>query len=112
LARHAKAVDRRARATRLSILTVIWLSGLAAGFFGLLAAVARYGCGANDNGLACRGSGSIVGILIVIAVVGVVTAVTVMTHDRMPRRVIAIGCVGLGAVMVCFIAARSLLGTV
>jgi hypothetical protein len=88
------------------------LSGLAAGFFGLLGAAARYGCGANEAGLACRTSGSVVGALIVIAVISVVTAVTVMTHDRTPRSVLVIGTAGLAALVLCFIAARSLLGTV
>jgi hypothetical protein len=96
----------------LSTVSIVWLCGLVAGFFGLLAAAARYGCGSSDNGLACRGSGSVVGVLIVVAVIAVVTAVTVMTHDRPPRRVVAIGGIGLAALVFCFVAARALLGTV
>ena len=91
---------------------MVWLGGLAAGFFGLLAAAARYGCGASDNGLACRGSGSLLGILVVLAVVAVVTAVTVLSHERAPRHVLVLGAVGLIALMGCFMAARSLLDTV
>jgi hypothetical protein len=112
LPRHAKVVDRRARTTRVSTVGVVWLAGLAAGFFGLLGAAARYGCGANDHGFGCRGSGSVVGVLIVVAVVAIVTAVTVLSFDRDPRRVIGIGGLGLIALAVCFVAARTLLGTV
>jgi hypothetical protein len=112
LARHAKLVDRRARGIRLSTVAVIWLSGLAAGFFGLLGAAAKYGCGSSDDGLACRTSGSVVGILIVLAVVIVVTAVTVLTHDRPARPVLVIGGLGLLVLVSCFVAARVLLGTV
>jgi hypothetical protein len=112
LPRHAKVVDRRVRTIRLSTITVVWLAGLAAGFFGLLGAAARYGCGASDTGLGCRTSGSVVGVLIVIAVIAVVTAVTVMTHDRTTRSVMMIGAAGLAALVLCYIAARSLLATV
>jgi hypothetical protein len=97
---------------RLSTVAVVWLCGLAAGFFGLLSAAARYGCGAGDNGLACRTSGSVVGILVVIAVIVVVTTVTVMSHDQPPRRLITMGASGLAALLLCFIAARALLSTV
>jgi DMSO/TMAO reductase YedYZ heme-binding membrane subunit len=112
LPRHAKIVDRRARTTRLSTVTLVWVCGLAAGFFGLLAAAARYGCGADDNGFACRTSGSAVGVLILIGVVAVVTAVTVLTHNRPPRRVLAIGGVGIVGLALCLVCARMLLGTV
>ncbi|MDT4925565.1 MAG: hypothetical protein QOG01_3278 [Pseudonocardiales bacterium] len=90
----------------------MWIGGLAAGFFGLLGAVARYGCGVNDNGLACRGSGSTLGVLIVVAVVSVVTVVTVLSHERPPRRVLVVGGAGLIALLGCFLAARGLLDTV
>jgi hypothetical protein len=112
LPRHAKAVDRRARTVRLSTVVVVWIGGLVAGFFGLLSAAARYGCGATDTGLACRKSGSVVGVLVVLAVIGVVTTVTVMSHDRPPRRLMTIGLTGLAALLLCFIAARALLSTV
>jgi hypothetical protein len=78
----------------------------------LLGAAARYGCGSSDTGLACRTSGSVLGILIVVGVIAVVTAVTVLTHERPPRRVVITGGVGLAALALCLIAARSLLGTV
>jgi hypothetical protein len=93
-------------------VAVVWLGGLGAGFFGLLGAAAKYGCGANDHGLACRTSGSVVGVLIVVAVVIVVTAVTVLTHERTPRGVVVAGGLGLVVLVLCFVAARLLLGTV
>ena len=112
MARHARSFDQRASTVRRSTVAAIWLGGLAAGFFGLLGAAAKYGCGANDHGLACRTSGSALGVLVVVAVVAVVTAVTVLTHERPPRRVLTIGGIGLVALLVCFLAARALLGTV
>jgi hypothetical protein len=112
LPRHAKVVDGRTRKIRVSTIFVVWVGGLAAGFFGLLGTVARYGCAASDDGLACRTSGSVVGVLIVIAVVVIVTAVTVMTNDRPRRRVIIVGAVGFAGLAFCFAAARTLLGTV
>jgi hypothetical protein len=93
-------------------MAVVWLAGLAAGFFGLLGAAARYGCGVNDKGLACTGSGSTLGVLLVLAVITVVTVVTVRIHDREPRRVITIGAVGLVALALCLLFARMLLDTV
>jgi multisubunit Na+/H+ antiporter MnhB subunit len=78
----------------------------------LLSAAARYGCGASDTGLACRPSGSVVGVVIVLAVILVVTAVTVLTQDRPPRRLFTVAALGLLALLLCFIAARSLLATV
>ena len=112
MARHVRSFDRRASTVRRSTVVAVWLGGLAAGFFGLLAAAAKYGCGANDHGLACRTTGSALGVLVVIAVVAVVTVVTVLTHERPPRRVLTLGGAGLLALLVCFVAAQALLGTV
>jgi hypothetical protein len=111
LARHAKGVDGRIRVIRLSTLAVVWLAGLAAGFVGALSAVARYGCGTNDDGFACRGSGSLVGVLIVAAAIVIVVAVTLMTHDRPARRVLTVGGVGVASLVICLVAARGLLST-
>jgi hypothetical protein len=110
VSRHARDADQRLRVVRLSALGVIWLCGLAAGFFGLLSAAARYGCDSGD-GFACRGSGSAVGVLLVVAVVGIVTTVTVLTHERPARDVLVISGVGLAALVCCLVAARSLLAT-
>lgn len=90
----------------------MWLCGLAAGFFGLLSAAARYGCSDSDKGFACGTSGSLVGGLVVVAVIAVVTAVTVMTYDRPARRVLTVGGIGIVALAICFGAARGLLATV
>ncbi|HKC28180.1 MAG TPA: hypothetical protein VKB75_09230 [Jatrophihabitans sp.] len=109
---HAKSDDRRIRAIRVSMIGLVWLVGLAAGFFSILAAAARYGCGRNDSGLACRTSGSALGVLLVIAVISIVAAVTVMTHDRPARRVVIAGGIGLAALVACLVAASGLLGTV
>jgi hypothetical protein len=111
LAKHPKAVDSRARTTRFVIVAVIWVCGLLAGFYGLLGAAARYGCNANDDGFACRRSGSVVGVLITVAVVAIVAAVTLMTHGRSTRQLIAVGGFGLLALAFCFGAARILLAT-
>jgi hypothetical protein len=112
LPRHARTVDKRSRTVRFTTLTVVWIGGLAAGFLGLLGVAARYGCAVNDDALACRGSGTMLGVLIVIAVVGVVTLVTVLSHERPPRRVLFVGGAGLVALLGCFLAARGLLDTV
>jgi hypothetical protein len=93
-------------------VSVIWLAGLAAGFFGLLSAAAKYGCASTDRGLGCRTSGSILGTLVVVAVVAVVTLVTVVTHDQPTRRVVVVGIAGLVVLGACFVAARLLLATI
>lgn len=95
----------------MSTVAAVWLVGLFAGFFGLLGAAARWGCGMHDNGLACHPSGSLLGVLIVVVVVGVVTGVTVLVSGRSTRGVLAIGGMGLVALVLCWIAARSLLAT-
>ena len=112
MARARGEADRRARAIRLGTLALVWLAGLVAGFFGLLSAVATYGCSDSDPGLACRTSGSLLGAVVVLAVIAVVTAVTVLSHDRPPRVTGLLAGSGLAALVVCFVAARMLLDTV
>ena len=67
----------------------------------------------NDNGLACRGSGTALGLLIVVAVVLVVTAGTLLIQDARswPARLLRLfaAVVFLAA---CFLGARALLDTV
>jgi hypothetical protein len=104
-------VDRRLRAIRLSTVSLIWICGLAAGFFGLLGAAARYSCSAHEKGFGCRTSGTVVGILVLLAVIVVVTAVTVLTYDRPARRVVTVGAVGFAVLLVCFAVARVLVAT-
>jgi hypothetical protein len=109
--RRAEDVDRRVHTIRVGTVLLVWLCGLAAGFYGLLAAAARYGCGVHQTGLACRGSGSLIGILIVIVVIAVVTAVTIVVPNRPPRGVLIAGGAGLAALVLCLVAARSVLAT-
>lgn len=111
-ARHARSADSRERRVRLSTLLAIWLAGLAAGFFGILASFARYGCGAAAQGLGCSTSGTVLGALVIIAVVALVTAVTVVTFEREPRRVLVVGAIGLAGLGLCYLAAQALLSTV
>lgn len=110
--RHAEPVDARARSVRVATLLVIWLGGLAAGFFGLLGAVARYGCSARDRGLACGGTGTFVGVLVILAVIAVVTLVTVLTYARPTRQTLLVGVGGAVGLALCYLAARGLLSTV
>jgi hypothetical protein len=104
-------VDRRLRAIRRFTVSVIWLAGLAAGFFALLGAAAKYGCTNGNNGFGCRTSGSVAGMLLVAAVIAVVIAATVLTHDRPRRRVLIVGAAGFAALAICFAAAQALLAS-
>jgi hypothetical protein len=110
--RHAKAVSSRSRAARATALAVVWLGGLAAGFFALLSVSARYTtCSASAHGLACRPAGTAIGGTLVIGVIATVTAATVLTHDRGPGRSATWGLLGAAALIVCYLAAHALLGT-
>jgi hypothetical protein len=109
--RHAKVDDRRQRVIRRSAIAFVWLCGLGAGFTALLAATARYGCAADDSGMACRPSGSALGIVLAVTVIAVVVAVGVLTAGQPARRVFVVGGAGVAAFAVCFVAARSLLAT-
>jgi hypothetical protein len=112
LARPRSRSVARSRNVRLATVAVVWLAGLAAGFFALLSAAAKYGCGGSDDGLACHTSGSLLGVLLVVLVIAVVTAVTVLSDDRASRSVLILGAAGLAALLICFVAARMLLDTV
>ncbi len=111
MARHAKLVDQRLRAIRISTVSVVWVCGLAAGFVALLASAARYGCSSSNNGFGCGTSGEVVGIVLVVTVIAIVTLVTLLTNDRPARRVLTVGAVGLAALVVCAVAARAVLAT-
>ena len=111
MARHARVVDQRLRVIRLSTIAIVWLSGLAAGLYSLLSAAAKYGCMSGADGLACRTSGSVVGIVLLVTVLAIVTLVTLTTANRPARPVLVIGGIGLVALVVCLIAACSLLST-
>ena len=112
MSRHVSTVDARDRRVRLAVVAVVWLAGLAAGFFALLSCLARYGCGASGGGLACHNSGTALGVLKVVGVVAVVVAVTVLTYGKPPRTAAIVGAIGLVLLLGCFLGARALLGTV
>jgi predicted branched-subunit amino acid permease len=107
LSRHAKVIDERLRAIRLSTVAVVWLFGLAAGLYSVLAAAARFGCMSGDRAVACQTSG----LVLLVTVVAIVIVVTVMTGRRPARPVLIIGGTGVGALAICWIAAWSLLST-
>ncbi|PZS16574.1 MAG: hypothetical protein DLM57_10130 [Pseudonocardiales bacterium] len=91
---------------------LVWVGGLAAGFFALLSVAARYTtCSTGAHGLACRPAGTAIGASIVFGVIATVTAATVFTHDRGPRRSAAWGVLGVTALGACYLAAHALLDT-
>ncbi|MCW2646142.1 MAG: hypothetical protein QOF87_2470 [Pseudonocardiales bacterium] len=97
---------------RASALAVVWLGGLAAGFFALLSVAARYTtCSTSAHGLACRPVGTAIGGSLVIGVIATVTAATVLTHDRGPRRSATWGVLSAATLAACYLAAHALLGT-
>jgi hypothetical protein len=110
--RHARAVDHGTRLTGLAVLVVVWLAGLAAGFYTLLSIAARYGCGSNQHGLACGNGGSAVGVLLLLGVIATVTTVTVVLHGRTPTRAVMIGLCGLVALAAAAFGAHALLNTI
>jgi hypothetical protein len=109
--RHVKPASGRLRLTRGSALAVVWLAGLAAGFFAILAVAARYSCSASNHALACGSSGTALGAVIAVAVVAVVTTVTVVTYDRSPKRVLSCAALGLLLLAGCFLGAQGLLAS-
>jgi hypothetical protein len=96
---------------RASALTVIWVGGIAAGFFAILSVAARYGCSRSAHGLACRQSGSALGVVIIAVVVAVVTAVTVFTHGRSSRVIGIAAAVGAAMLVGCYYCAHALIAT-
>ena len=96
---------------RGSSLALIWLGGLAAGFYAMLSVVARYGCARTAHGLGCRTSGSALGGVIVVAVIAVVTTVTVATHGQERRRIGVSTVFGVLGLAVCVACAHALIAT-
>lgn len=91
---------------------MLWLAGLGAGYYALLAAAAKYTtCTAHSTGLACRTSGFSLAIALVVAIVAVVTAATVVSHRRASRWIVLIVLAALIALGGCLFAAHSLLDT-
>ena len=111
MGRHLKPADGRTRAVRASALLLVWVGGLVVGFFGILSAGARYGCSRSAKGLACRTSGSALGVALVLVVIAMVTAVTVATHGRHPRTIAAMTVAGAVGLSVCYVCAQALLAT-
>jgi hypothetical protein len=110
--RHAHTVDPATRVSRFASLTFVWIGGLAAGCYVLLGVAARYGCGANQHGLACGNGGTAVGVALLIGVIAIVTSVTVLMHGRTPRRAAVIAFGGLLALGGCAFGAHALLSTI
>jgi hypothetical protein len=110
LPRHAKAAGP-SRLPRLAAVVLVWLVGLVVGFFGVLSVAARYGCGASQNGLACRPAGTALGVAVIVAVIVVVTTITLLTFDRKPAWIAAWTMIGLVALGLCYLGAQGLLGT-
>jgi hypothetical protein len=97
--------------TRLTAVAVVWLVGLAAGLYGLLAATAHYGCTPEDRAVACGTTGSIAGILVMLLVIAVVAAVTLATRGRSARGVLVLGVLGLVVLVGCLLTAHGVLAT-
>jgi hypothetical protein len=107
------AATSRPRLARAATLTVVWLAGLAAGLFALLGAAARYTtCSGHSTSLACEGTGTSLGVVLVLGVVTIVTTATVVTHGRDRRQVLVIGAIALLVLAGLLLAARALLATV
>jgi hypothetical protein len=111
MARHVQA--RGGRLARVGAVGVLWLAGLGVGFYSILSAGARYGCSKSDSGLACKNTGTVLGVLLIVAVVLVVTAGTVLAQDASswPGRVLRIG-LALVLLAACLLGAHALLDTI
>jgi hypothetical protein len=113
MARHIHATaSRPGVAARWALLAALWAVGLVAGFYAMLGAGAKLGCGKSAHGLACRPAGSALGVAIVLGVIVIVTAATIALQDAATRGSRALrllsGLVLLGA---CLLGARALLAT-
>jgi hypothetical protein len=109
--RHARAASPRWRFARGTALAAIWLGGLAAGFFAILAAAARYSCAPSAHGLACRSAGTAVSGGLIISVIAIVTVVTVATHDSDHRRLVAWTGAGVLGLIACYFGAHAVIAT-
>ncbi len=111
MARHARSTSARWCLARGGALTLIWLGGLAAGFFAILGAASHYSCAHNAHGLACRPAGPAVGVILVLAVIAIVTSVTVATHNSGERRLITWTVAGALGLLACYFGAHALIST-
>jgi hypothetical protein len=96
----------------VTALVVLWLAGLAAGFFAILSAAARFSCGHTDQAIACRSTGTALGVVITLGVIAVVTVITVLTYDSSPRRILSWTALGILLLAGCYLCAQALLATV
>jgi hypothetical protein len=87
------------------------MGGLAAGFFAILSAAARYSCSQTAKGLACRPAGTALGTGLVIAVIATVSVVTVATHESGRRRLAIWTAAGVITLIGCYLASRALIDT-
>jgi hypothetical protein len=65
----------------------------------------------GDRAVGCTTSGSALGIGLLIAIIVIVTVVTLMTANRPAGRVLVIGGIGVGCLAICAVAAASVLAT-
>ena len=113
MGRHSTSAGGRPRSLRLPTLLLVWLAGLAAGLFALLGAAARYTtCSSHATSLACRSTGTSLGVVLVVCVIAIVTAATVLSYGRTRRGVVTIGLVAILVLVGLFFASRALLATV
>ena len=94
-------------------ITVFWVLGLVAGFVCTLGVAARFGCDAGATGLACKNTGSALGLALVVAIVITVGVSTVFAFEARDRTRSWATCLGIGIVVmaVVVVAARLLSST-
>jgi len=102
-----------ARTIKRVVILGAGLAGLAAGLFALLGAAARFTtCSSRATSLACRSTGTSLGVVLVVCVIAIVTAATVLSYGRARRGVLTIGLVAVLVLVGLFFASRALLATV
>jgi hypothetical protein len=116
VARHAHRpyvpAGRAARPLRWLAVLLVWAAGVAAGLFTLLAGGSRFAtCSAHATGLACRGTGTVLAVLLLIGIVAVVTTATVLAATRTPPQLAVVTVVAIAVLVGCLVGARSLLAT-
>lgn len=99
------------RTPRIVAVLLVWLAGLAAGMYSLLGVGVRYAgtCTARSTGLACHTGGTVLGVALLVAVVVVVTTVTLATHGRPLPRIALLTLAALVVLGVIVLVAHGLL---
>lgn len=91
---------------------LVWAAGVAAGLFTLLAGGSRFAtCSAHATGLACRGTGTALAALLLIAIIATVTSATVLAATRTPPQLAALTLLAIAVLVGLLFGARSLLAT-